>query len=331
MNNPLISVIIPVYNAEKYISRCLESIIVQTYTNLEIIIIDDGSIDNSLSICSKFKEIDNRIKIYRKDNEGQGVARNFGLKKSSGDFITFVDSDDWIDKNVYRKMINLMKEYNSDIVEVGSYVVDKYKYITSKEKITIKVINGSKNIITDYLYNGMKHSMAGYPVWNKLYKKRCFENKLFDKISRHEDYLINFQIFKNINKIVITSEKLYYYFQHFESTTKGYLELNDLQMVDNCKKVYYESFELENYKISKLAQAKIARCYFSCLSKAVLIGAYDEIRGEVTNILIKKVRESFFLLISSPMPITRKIVLIFLVINGFIPLKKIKYVTKDGN
>lgn len=328
MEKSLISIIIPMYNSEKYISRCLESIIGQTYSALEIIVIDDGSTDNSFSICNEIKKRDSRIKIYRKNNEGQGIARNFGLELCSGDFIAFVDADDWVDENLYKKMIDLMRKYDSDVVEVGSHVVDKYKLIKDVKTPEIRVIEKSENILLDFLYNGMKYSMAGYPVWNKLYKKQCFENHSFNKISRHEDYLINFQIYQNINKIVITSEKLYYYYQHFESTTKGYLELNDLLMIDNCKRVYQESLITNNNHIIKLAKAKVARCYFSCLCKAVFVGVFDEITKDISKDLFGKVKKSFFLLISSPMAISRKFALLFLIFDSYIPIKKIKYISK---
>lgn len=126
-----ISVIIPVYNSEKYIERCLKSVVNQSYKDLEIILIDDGSTDNSSLICKKWEKLDNRVKYFRKENGGPSTARNYGLKHVSGDYIHFLDSDDWIDLETYSHCYKLIKNNKyPDIV--------KFSYIT---------VHGQKNII----------------------------------------------------------------------------------------------------------------------------------------------------------------------------------------
>ena len=115
-----LSVIVPVYNAEKKLSKCIESITNQTYKNLEIILIDDGSTDNSLKICTDYKEKDNRIKVIHCENGGVSKARNIGLKNCTGDLVTFIDSDDFIDVNTYEKCINIFNDYNVDSVRFNA-------------------------------------------------------------------------------------------------------------------------------------------------------------------------------------------------------------------
>ena len=108
----LISVVVPVYNAEKYLDKCIQSIINQKYSNLEIILVDDGSKDNSLELCKKYAESDKRIKVIHKENEGVSTARNSGIEVASGDFIAFIDSDDYIDENMYFNMMQKASEYD---------------------------------------------------------------------------------------------------------------------------------------------------------------------------------------------------------------------------
>ena len=115
----LISVIVPVYNVENYLDKCIESIVNQTYKNLEIILVDDGSLDSSSKICDEWAVKDNRIKVIHKTNGGVSSARNEGLKNANGDFIAFVDSDDWLELNMYEKLISKQKETNTDIVFSG--------------------------------------------------------------------------------------------------------------------------------------------------------------------------------------------------------------------
>ena len=130
----LISVIVPVYNVEKYLDKCINSLINQSYNNLEIILIDDGSTDNCGEICDKYALKDNRIKVIHKKNEGLSAARNLGISISKGDYIIFIDSDDWVDKEILLKLLNLIKKYNSDIA-VCDYLLtyDENEYIEKEE------------------------------------------------------------------------------------------------------------------------------------------------------------------------------------------------------
>lgn len=114
-NNTILSVIVPVYNVERWINRCIESIINQTYRKLEIILIDDGSTDSSGNICDEFQMMDNRVVVYHKNNEGSAIARNYGIEHCRGEYVTFVDSDDWIEPQMYEKLLDLAQEHNTVI------------------------------------------------------------------------------------------------------------------------------------------------------------------------------------------------------------------------
>ena len=132
--NNLISIIVPIYNVEKYLKKCIDSIINQTYKNLEIILVDDGSPDNCGKICDEYAKKDNRIKVIHKENGGVSSARNVGVENATGEYIGFVDSDDYIEKDMYEVLINNLKKENADISIISNYEVYKNKIIENKKK-----------------------------------------------------------------------------------------------------------------------------------------------------------------------------------------------------
>ena len=113
--NPLISLVIPVYNVEKYLDKCMESVLAQTYDNYEVILVDDGSTDNSGKMCDEYAERDSRVTVYHQKNSGVSVARNVGIENAKGEFISFIDSDDWVDESYLEKLVNAQIKYNADL------------------------------------------------------------------------------------------------------------------------------------------------------------------------------------------------------------------------
>lgn len=209
----LISVIVPVYNVEKYLNKCIESIANQTYKNLEIILVDDGSTDSSGAICDQWAKKDDRIKVIHKENGGLSDARNKGLYIASGNYIGFVDSDDWIDYEMYEKLLSLSKSYNADISSCG---VLKIWDNNETRKLTkdngLQVLNNIESmealIESSYLIQ---------TVWNKLYKRRILNGLEFPYGLIHEDEFWTWKAISHSSKTVTTDEPLYYYFQHKES------------------------------------------------------------------------------------------------------------------
>ena len=163
MMNSLISIIVPVYNVEKYISKCIESLINQTYNNIEIIIINDGSVDKTKTICEQFAHKDGRIILINTENKGVSHARNIGIKKAKGDYIGFVDSDDFIEKEMYEKLIYNARENNAEICACDWTNLVDYE----KGRGTITIIDNKENIVNSLFYN---NNINGY-MCNKLYKK----------------------------------------------------------------------------------------------------------------------------------------------------------------
>lgn len=222
----MVSIIIPVYNSEKYLSKCLDSVVNQTYKDLEIIIINDGSTDSSTRILKHYKESDLRITVLNQNNNGLSSARNAGLKTCSGDYVLFFDSDDFMEKNMVETMYKRAVEVKADVV-VCPYLYMFTDGHINKRKIkqgTIGINESSRiRLIKNYLVES-----AGYDfvVWNKLYKAEIINQKgiLFE--SNHkvfsEDTIFNFDIFLNCHIVATVDEYLCFYRQHDKSIMNSY-------------------------------------------------------------------------------------------------------------
>ena len=213
--NYKVSIIVPVYNVEKYIARCLDSIINQSYDNIEIIVVNDGSTDNSLDIIKKNYSSYNKVFIFNKTNGGLSSARNFGLKKISGDYVLFVDSDDWISQNCVELLMNEIETSKADIVEFGYELVFDNK---KSDVITFAAqkIEGNKNILEEFFYGTQITDI----VCNKIYRKSLFDNVEFVEGRIHEDYMIMPKLLFSCKKISIIEESLYFYYQRDDSITQ---------------------------------------------------------------------------------------------------------------
>ena len=211
-----ISAIVPVYNTEQYLERCLDSLINQTFKDIEIICINDGSPDNSLSILKRYQAKDSRIKIITKENEGPSCARNDGLKLASGEYTSFVDSDDWIDLDFYEKLYSAAKKYDADIAACGikrlrSY---KWKYHLKIEKEEFTEDNNRKFVLCDVPEKCY--------VWNKIYRTSEIKkyNLGFEPDTYFEDRMFTCQVLVNMKKLVVVPEIYYNYWTNSNSIVK---------------------------------------------------------------------------------------------------------------
>lgn len=207
-----ISIIVPIYNSERYLAQCIESILNQTYTNFELILINDGSKDKSLDICNKYAKYDSRIYILNLlDNKGVANARNEGIQHAKGKYICFIDSDDMVDKIFLITLISLIKEYNADIAETDfGYMYKKYK--KQKKKNEIYDSYGMANRL--YSQNGIRTVI----ITNKLYNIDLFKKIKFDLDRPNEDeFIIHELLFATKKNIVINNQKLYWYRIHNDS------------------------------------------------------------------------------------------------------------------
>lgn len=213
----LISIVVPVYNAETYLSRCIDSILSQTYKNLEIILIDDGSTDSSQEICRIYRNKDNRVKVIHQKNKGVSAARNRGLFHAAGDYLGFVDADDWIEPDMYRTLYELINVYNSDIAICGhSIIYPTYKKISDCSDRIVEL--GREEFLKEVFVGSLK----GF-IWNKFFKKNLFKRLMFpEDIHYGEDmYIISEILLKDGIKSVYSSKPLYNYFQNDDSITNN--------------------------------------------------------------------------------------------------------------
>lgn len=212
---PLISIIVPVYNVEEYLNRCLQSICRQTYHNLEIILIDDGSTDNSGRLCDKFAQKDKRIRVIHQANSGLSAARNTGLKEARGEYLGFVDSDDWIEADMYEFLFCLMKRNEADI-SICTHYRDEGKKITAKYASGKTSFFTRENAIRAIMMD--KH-IKNY-VWDKLFKRAMFDGIRFPANRVFEDVATTYRALYKAKKIVLQESPKYHYTIREGSITK---------------------------------------------------------------------------------------------------------------
>lgn len=205
MLNGKVSVIIPIYQVERYLERCIKSVINQSYKNIEIILIDDGSTDRCPTICDEYAQEDSRIIVIHKQNGGLSSARNTGLSVCNGDYISFIDSDDYIDEHMIEVMVKKIEITNSDIVCCGFYFETDNGYF-SKSSMPNLILDRSNAI--DAL---IENTYLNHYSWNKLYKKKVFKNVYFPEGKLFEDIRTTYKLFLNADKVCLIDEYLYHY------------------------------------------------------------------------------------------------------------------------
>lgn len=269
-NQPLISVIIPVYNVEQYLSQCLESVINQTYSKLEIICVDDASTDASLEILNQFAEDDHRVQVIEKKNEGVSQARNVGLQAATGQYIMFVDADDWIEQDTCKKALEAMNGNKADIV-MWSYVSEYGKSnspktifpdncVFERQEMLARLHRRFIGIVGEELtHPELADSIC--PVWGKLYKRSLIVQSgaaFIDlvEIGTYEDGMFNLETFFYASKVVYLNQCLYHYRRNnttsatsvyretlFEMWQNLYLKMEQYIREKNLPEIYHEALQ----------------------------------------------------------------------------------------
>lgn len=266
--NDLISIIIPVYNVQPYLQRCVDSVLRQTYKKIEVILVDDGSPDRCPNICDEYADFDGRVIVVHKKNGGLSDARNCGLDTASGQYISFIDSDDWVHEKYIEKLYQLLKNTNADI-SVCNFIktaCENVKADISNEKIYTYTNIGALKQFVDQFYVQL------VVAWGKLYKKNLFERICFPVGKIHEDEFTTYKIIYQAKKIALSTAQLLYYFQrkdsimgdefnikHMHDALDAYEErasfFQKIRLKDLCKKTYEYELNLCLLYIDQLKQS----------------------------------------------------------------------------
>lgn len=219
--NIIVSIIVSVYNVERYLSKCIQSLITQTYQNLEIILVDDGSSDGSAVICDEWKQSDSRIVVYHQSNAGVSAARNRGLSVATGDYIAFVDSDDWLDKVYVEKLVKLC---NEDNLVLTGYAID-YEGVSRSRHVEKKYCRECISYLNKDEVVSLFRAGLFSPVWNKLYKRNLLIEKKIkfrENMNLGEDIVFNLDYFRRFDGgFEIINEPLYHYMHFGEPSLTG--------------------------------------------------------------------------------------------------------------
>lgn len=271
---PKVSIIVPVYNVEKYVAKCLDSIVRQDMRDIEIIIVDDGSTDGSGTICNKYAQEDSRIRVIHQENQGLSMARNNGIDIARGEYIGFVDSDDWIASDMYSTLYEDAVREDSDISMTNFYYTKASGECVpfSSEKTGTKVFEGiykiAHNIRTTNNF-----------AWNKLYRRYLFDEISFPKGKTFEDIFTIYKLVDKANKMVVSVQCKYYYFRRDDSIT---LTAFNMSHLDNTA-AYIERHRYISDKYPKLESICRKQIFTSAIWVIwkVLHSTDDEVRREV--------------------------------------------------
>lgn len=237
MNNELISIIVPIYNKEDYLPQCLDSIINQSYTNFEVLLINDGSTDESGKICVEYAERDIRFRYFEKENGGVSSARNLGLERSEGAYITFIDSDDWVEFNYLEVLYNALRENNADVAisSYKSYYLDGKFYLrvySSQEEEFLRIGKRNRDVFLEEFPKLGKLNHDFHCIASKLFKRELLESQKFDEsINYGEDLYFFFNLYLKMQSIIYVKEATYIYRQHGTNITLNFTESLALQEI----------------------------------------------------------------------------------------------------
>ena len=262
--NPLISVIIPVYNVEKYLSKCIESVMAQTYTRLEIILVDDGSKDSSGEICDRYAEKDSRVRVIHKQNGGLSDARNCGIAASSGEYIGLVDSDDYIDADMYETLYSLTAEYGADVAMCGLYDVYEGREVSqteSPERFCVEKEEAMKMVL--------EAKTVSVTAVNKLYKREIFDSVKYPVGKTAEDAFVILHILEKAEKTAVTTEKKYYYFHRENSITTRSFSKRDFDAIEAYDQNYRYICD-KHPSLERTAKMRVYWSHFYVLDKMML-------------------------------------------------------------
>jgi len=317
LTKELISIIVPVYNVEKYLKKCVDSIVNQTYKNLEIILVDDGATDNSGKICDELVELDNRIKVYHKKNGGLSDARNYGVERATGDYIGFVDSDDYIDAEMYERLYEAIKKENVDVAECNLKIVYPEKTDLFTDQKYYQICNKQ-----EYLEEYLKIEKIFGSACVRLTKADIARKLKFPVGKLYEDTYYAYDLIGIVDKYVIVDNPYYNYLMRENSITNAKFNPRIFDLIEIVEKFHTNVYK--NYpSLKEAADCRKMYAYFSVLNSILLEEDFknnsfykqiiDYFKEEYTKLLrnkyITRNRKLSILLIKFSINLYRKVLL----------------------
>lgn len=311
----LISVIIPIYNVEKYLDRCLQSLINQTYKDMEIILVDDGSTDGCPQICDGYAIKYENVIVIHKKNGGLSSARNAGLKVAKGEYIGFVDSDDWVSVDMYMYLFDLLQMKQADVAQINyilAYNENSKSLLDNEEIQTFK----GKDILSYYMLTTTT-TTGSYSVCRCLFTKKVLRDLYFREGKVNEDIDYKYIALLRACTFTVSNQVKYFYYQAGNSTSSGKLKKRDFDLYDAAEELCKLTEIEDRDDIRLMGEVKKARTAFSLLSRIAYYGVEEtEVDKRYTiNKLTKEHRQNLAILLKSPIPISRKICACLLAIN----------------
>lgn len=292
MSNPMISIIVPIYRVEKYLKKCVDSILVQTYKNFELILVDDGSPDNCPAICDEYAKQDDRVVVVHKKNGGLSDARNAGLDIAKGEYIGFVDSDDYISPIMYETLMNRIISDQSDLAMCKYMCIYDSGEIIKKEKsdktISKKCYSPKEFILELFMPHGVDYVVA----WSKLYKKEIFNKLRFPIGKQHEDEFIIHSVVAQCKKISCVEDELYYYRQREGSIMTENFNVKRLDYGDALIERYFfaKKYKYKQWKadIAYRLSCQLEKWNLYAKDDAEIQKRYNELRKRSWFLLFEK-------------------------------------------
>lgn len=269
----MISVVVPVYNVEDYVEKCIRSIMAQKYTNLEILVVDDGSKDRSGSICDQLATEDERIKVFHTPNGGLSAARNVGIDNAHGELIGFVDSDDWIEPDMYSFLYDKMKNHDADI-SVCSHYIDKGDSFKCKRMLDKVIVCDKDEAMNMLMTDKLLHNYA----WDKLYKRSLFEGLHYPVGILYEDIAFTFRVVERVHRLVVHALPKYHYTVRPGSIVSARYAVNRNQSYFNSEYVLMTHMVEHGYKDGA---RHLVRRGIHTLKRLIMSGATDELLNDI--------------------------------------------------
>ena len=311
MSKDTVTVIIPVYNVEKYLHRCVDSVLSQTYKKLDVILVDDGSPDACPQICDEYAARDSRVTGLHKKNGGLSSARNAALDSPlKGNFVTFIDSDDWIENDTIEYCMSILSESKADAIQYNVVLTREFQEHIKQPEQILDIYEG-KDILEEYLRRGT------YGVCRCLFRNDVIVNIRFREGKINEDIDFKYKVLQRCYRMVYSNQMKYFYFQAGNSTSMGGLVRKDFDLYEAAEELSKLTSNEEYGNIRFLGEVKKRRTPFSLLCKIAYFGVADPNlnKKELVKTLTKEHRNNVKLLLTSPLPFSRKILAVFFAIN----------------